>query len=43
MITFLAIEAAAVIPLCCLCLWLLVNLVNRARLKLSNVFLVSGR
>ncbi|GAB4820337.1 hypothetical protein N2152v2_007383 [Parachlorella kessleri] len=43
MITFLAIEAAAVIPLCCLCLWVLVNLVNRARLKLFNVFLVVPR
>ncbi|GAB4820336.1 hypothetical protein N2152v2_007382 [Parachlorella kessleri] len=43
MIVFFAVEAAAVIPLCCLCLWLVVNLVNRDRLKLVNIFLVVPR
>ena len=40
MVVFMAVEAAAVIPLCCLALYVLLNLVNRARLKLFSVFLV---
>lgn len=42
MIIFMAVEAGAVIPLCCGLLYVLLNLVNRARLQLFNVFLVSG-
>lgn len=42
MIIFMAVEAAGVVPLCCVCLFVLLTLVNRSRLKLFNVFLVSS-
>ena len=35
--------AGGLIPLCCLCLYFLLKRVNRARLKLFNVFLVSDQ
>ncbi|GAB4816718.1 hypothetical protein N2152v2_003764 [Parachlorella kessleri] len=40
---FVASEAGGLIPLCCLCLYLLLKRVNQARLKLFNVFLAVPR
>ena len=40
LIIFAVTEAGGLIPLCCVCLYVLLSLVQRARLKLFNVFLV---
>ena len=42
-IVFLIAEAGGLIPVCCLCLYVLLTLVHRARIKLFSVFLVSDR
>ena len=42
LVIFMVSEAGGLIPLCCLCLYVLLTLVQRARLKLFNVFLVSA-
>ncbi|GAB4816720.1 hypothetical protein N2152v2_003766 [Parachlorella kessleri] len=43
MIVFILVEAGGLIPLCCLALYLLLDFVNRARLRLFNVFLAVPR
>ncbi|GAB4813121.1 hypothetical protein N2152v2_000167 [Parachlorella kessleri] len=43
MIIFVVSEAGGLIPLCCLCLYILMRLVNRARFKLFSVFLAVPR
>ncbi|GAB4813119.1 hypothetical protein N2152v2_000165 [Parachlorella kessleri] len=43
LVIFMVSEAGGLIPLCCLCLYVLLTLVQRARLKLFNVFLAVPR
>ncbi|PRW21106.1 flagellar associated membrane [Chlorella sorokiniana] len=43
MVIFMAVEAGFVVPICCLALYILLNLVNKARLRTFNVFVVLPR